>query len=171
MKIGKIAFSIFLTISMVACSPKGDNASTVKENEVSAQEFAENQPLESGQYRAVNYDITGANPRKGRFDGRVMFSLSPEQSGIYVYENGNRAKIDYKLVLKTPFEKGDSGVYKATDVNDLPVVVAPDSIGYQLSFEKNKNVVRIGIDSVPMHTGSPLEMMERISAQIKKNSK
>ena len=88
---------------------------------------------------------------------------------MYVFENGNRAKIDYKIVLKQPFEKGDSGVFRTVDVNDLPVTISADSTLYTLSFEKNKHQVNISFEQEPMNTGTALEIMERISAQIQKN--
>ena len=91
-----------LFLAMVSCGGnKQASESTVKA--VDDDTFYATQPVKSGQYRAVSYDIVGDNTRKGKFDGRVLISLSPEQSGMYVFENGNRAKIDYKLVLKKPF--------------------------------------------------------------------
>lgn len=130
--------------------------------------FAATQPMESGLYDASYYDIQGTNARKGHFDGRVFVSLSPEQSAFYVFENGNRAKIDYKVVLKKPFEKGDSGVYSTVDVKDLPVTLVPDSIGYVLNFEKPNVKVAISIDKNPRSTWSPLETLEKMNEQIKK---
>lgn len=169
MRIRKFIFGAMIALALGACSPKGGSEKPADEETSAA--FVESQPIESGQYRAVSYDIEGANARKGRFDGRLLVSLSPEQSGMYVYENGNRAKIDYKLVLKSPFEKGDSGIYKAIDVNDLPVTISTDSTIYTLGFMKNNHNVKIAFESAPMTTGTPLEMMERISSMIKKNSK
>lgn len=155
-----------LFLAMVSCGGnKQASESTVKA--VDDDTFYATQPVKSGQYRAVSYDIVGDNTRKGKFDGRVLISLSPEQSGMYVFENGNRAKIDYKLVLKKPFEKGDSGRYTTVDVNDLPVTITTDSL-YVLSFEKGKNKISIDFDPTPMNTGSALEIMEKISAQIQK---
>lgn len=153
---------MFAACSGGAKEQKGETA-------VDDEAFYATQPVKSGQYRAVRYDIAGEKARKGAFDGRVLISLSPEQSGMYVFENGNRAKIDYKIVLKEPFAKGDSGVFRAIDVNDLPVTISPDSTLYILSFEKNKHQVSISFEQEPMKTGSALEIMERISAQIQKN--
>ncbi|MDE6794877.1 MAG: hypothetical protein K2J63_06180, partial [Muribaculaceae bacterium] len=72
-----------------------------------------------------------------------------------------------------PFEKGDSGIYKTLDVNDLPVTISSDSIGYVLSFEKNsgdkQSQIKIGFEKDPMSTGSALEMMERITTALQKN--
>lgn len=158
------------TAMFFACSAcSGGNKESKEETQVDEVAFISTQPLESGQYRALSYDITGENARKGKFDGRILISLSPDQSGMYVFENGNRAKIDYKLVLKKPFEKGDSGRYATVDVNDLPVVISPDSLNYILSFEKGKHKINIEFEKAPMSTGTALEIMERISAQLQKN--
>ncbi len=155
-------------IMLAACGGGAKEGATEKAVDDAA--FYATQPVVSGQYRATNYDITGTNPRKGKFDGRLLISLSPsEQSGMYVYENGNRTKIDYKIVLKAPFEKGDSGVYKTVDVNDLPVTISADSAGYVLAFQKSNADVKIGFESEPMSTGSAVEVMEKISSTIQKN--
>ncbi len=77
--------------------------------------FYATQPVRSGIYRAVDFDIAGGKEgRKGHFDGRVMMALSPEQSGMYIYENGNRVKLDYSIMLSAPFAKTDS-VYSTTE--------------------------------------------------------
>lgn len=159
-----------LTLAMASC---GGNkaASDNEEKKVDDAAFYATQPVASGQYRAVSYDITGDSGRKGKFDGRIIMALSPEQSGLYVYENGNRAKIEYKVVLQKPFEKGDSGIYRTVDLNGLPVTVSTDSTIYTLNFEKNKNKVSIGFESEPMSTGTALEMMERMAKQIQENKK
>jgi len=167
MKFYSLITSALLSLMFIACS--GGTKEQKSETPVDDEVFYATQPVTSGQYRAVRYDIAGDRARKGMFDGRVLLSLSPEQSGMYVFENGNRAKIDYKVVLKHPFEKGDSGVFRAVDVNGLPVTISTDSTVYTLSFEKNGHKVNISFESEPMNTGSALEIMERISAQIQKN--
>lgn len=169
MKLKAIFTTLMMSAMLFACGSSSKQESTEAAQEADMAEFQKSQPIESGQYRAFSYDITGKNARKGKYDGRVMFYLSPEQSGFYVYENGNRAKIDYKVVLKAPFEKGDSGIYKTVDVKDLPVTLTPDSTNYILSFEKNDTKIAIGFEQAPMSTATPLEMMEKIAAQIQKN--
>lgn len=169
----KFAFLPISLLLIAAASCGGNTASKDKDASAEATEQTKQampeQPLESGQYRAVSYDITGKNIRKGKFDGRVLLYVSPESSGFYVFENGNRAKIDYKVLLKAPFEKADSGRYTAVDLKDLPVTLTPDSVDWVLSFEKGENKVNITIESAPMNTGTPVEIMERIAAQIQKN--
>ena len=166
MKAYSFITAALLSLFMIACSGSGKEQKS--DTPVDDEAFYATQPVQSGQYRAVRYDITGDNARKGMFDGRILIALSPAQSGMYVFENGNRAKIDYKIVLKQPFEKGDSGVYRTVDVNDLPVTITTDSL-YVLSFEKNKHQVNISFEPEPMNTGSALEILERIGAQLQKN--
>lgn len=165
----KMIFAMAAFFLTLASCGGNKAAGEAQEKAVDDDAFYATQPVPSGVYGADSYDIQGEGARKGKFDGRVIIALSPENSGMYVYENGNRAKIDYKLVLKAPFEKGDSGLYKAVDVNDLPVTIATDSTVYILSFEKNKRQIKIGFDPKPTSTGTALQMLERISTQIQKN--
>lgn len=168
MKVTSMIASAVFAMVLMGCS--GGNGGAKTENEaVNAEEFAATQPIESGQYRAVSYDVVGPNERKGPFDGRVMVSLAPEQSALYVYENGNRAKIEAKIILQKPFEKGDSGIYRSVDVNNLPVTITPDSTEFILSYEKGKNLYNIGVEKTPMSTASAVEMIEKIADTLKKN--
>ena len=154
-------------VSSCASKSAGTAESATQTAEADAS-FIDSQPLESGLYDADYYDITGTNARRGHFDGRVYLSLSPEISAFYVFENGNRTKIDYLVSLKAPFERGDSGVYRTTDVKGLPVTLSTDSTTYMLSFEKNGSDVTIGINPKPRHTGTPLEILEKINEMKKK---
>lgn len=169
MRISSILCAGAVVMMMASCGAtkeKGsDSAASVTETAV-----MEPQPVESGLYNAATYDITGDEARKGRFDGRIYFTLSPEQSAFYVYENGNRTKIDYKVVLERPFEKGDSGIYSTTDVKGLDVRLRTDSV-YVLEFTKNDDQVKIGFDPAPKFTGTPLEILEKMNEQIQKNKK
>ncbi len=162
-------FSIFsMLLLLAACG--GNTKENAESAPVDDDAFYSTQPVHSGLYNAVSYDITGgSNPRKGKFDGRLFITLSPETSALYVFENGNRTKIDYKVVLEKPFEKGDSGVYRTVDVNGLPVTIAPNSLDYILSFEKNKAKVEIGFESKPKSTGTAFEILERMNEAIQKN--
>lgn len=168
-------FAAAAFVAVMASCGGGSKESAKADKAVDDEAFYATQPVVSGQYRAFSYDITGGtNPRKGKYDGRLIVSLSPsEPSGMYVYENGNRAKIDYKIVLSAPFEKGDSGVYKTVDAHNLPVTISSDSLGYVLQFEKKsgdtQSQIKIGFEKDPMSTGSALEMMEKMSAAIQKN--
>ncbi len=163
-------FILMATSLMMLASCGGGAAKQEEKAEVAEAEaqFEASQPLECGQYRAVSYDIEGAGARKGKFDGRLLVSLSPSVNCLYVFENGNRAKINYKVVLARPFEKNDTA-YVSVDSKDLPVVLAKDSIDWKLSFTKGESKVKIGFESAPMFTATPVEMMEKISAAIEKN--
>lgn len=153
---------ICLASVSVSCSSKGNSDAT--KIEVENTEMA-TQPVECGQYLASNYEIQGKDARKGAFDGRVIFSISgDQQSAIYVYENGNRAKIDYMILLDHPFEMGDSGVYRTNDTKGLPVTIATDSINYVLGFSKAEQEVKISFEKSPKSTGSALDMLEKINS-------
>ena len=161
-----VAFTIG---AMASCSgskqEKGDDSSA------SVTAIAD-QPLESGQYNASYYDIMGENSRKGSFDGRVMVAISEDQSALYVYENGNRAKIDYTIVLERPFEKNDSGLYRSEErrvgKECRSVTINTDSTYNVLSFYKKDSQVKINFDKEAASTADAMTMMQRISEQKNK---
>lgn len=163
---------ITLCLSAVAgiCIISGCNSAGNKSGEDSAQTISimEEQPLVSGQYEASEYDIKGENARSGMFDGRVLVALSDEQSAIYVYENGNRTKIDYSIVLERPFEKGDSGKYTTTDKKGNPIVLKADSVSNMLDFDRNGAHISIRFNKEPKSTGTAMEMLERMNEQLNK---
>ena len=162
----KLSLLLFATL-LFSCGGNKSNQDSAKEV-INEAAFYETQPVPSGLYEAESYDITGTNARKGKFDGRVYFALSPDANALYVFENGNRTKIDMLVNLKKPFEKGDSGVYITTDVKDLPVTVTPDSAVYYLNFQKGSENVKIGFNPKPRHTGTATEIMEKMAAQKNK---
>lgn len=159
------SFIIFLLASCGAKTANNEEAALVDD-----EAFYETQPVHSGLYEADYYDITGTNARKGRFDGRVYISLSPSQSALYVFENGNRTKIDYIVNLQKPFEKGDSGIYYSTDTKDRPVKIYTDSTMYRLDFQRTGEDLKITFNPKPKHVGSALDIMERMAAQKNKNN-
>lgn len=159
--IGMIAASMFAW-SCGSNSGKTENADSV-ESQIPVQ------PVESGHYSASYYDISGTNARKGKFDGRMYVALGKDQSAIYVYENGNRAKIDYMILLEKPFEKNDSGFYKTADSKGAPVIMYTDSATYKLTFEKGESNVTIDFDRNPLSTSSAFEIIEKINEQKSKN--
>lgn len=141
-KLSKIAAPAIMFSAMLllgSCSGKSEN----KTEEISEEEFYATQPVVSGQYDADYYNISGENARKGPFDGKILIALEPDNSGIYVYENGNRAKIDYRLMLGKPFEKGADGNFSSVDKNGGAVTVATDSTVYTLSFKSKGDDVKI----------------------------
>lgn len=157
-----------LPLFLMACGGSGNSSSQDTAKAVDDDAFYATQPIHSGLYDAETYDITGKSDRKGHFDGRIYFSLSPEMSAFYVFENGNRTKIDYTVTLKHPFEIGDSGIYRTIDAKDLPVSITPDSALYYLSFQRSGEDVKIGFSPKPRHVGNALEILERMAAQKKK---
>lgn len=159
----------FLAVMLLFAACGGGNKEKASSAPVDDDAFYATQPVHSGLYDATSYDIEGTNARKGKFDGRVFFTLSPEASAIYVYENGNRTKIDYKVVLQKPFEKGDSSIYRTVDVKGNAVTVTPDSVGMMLRFEKPGVKVAIGFDKNPRNTWNALETLEKMNEQIQKN--
>ena len=159
----------FIIISAMFYSCGGSGTTKNEESaKVDDDAFYSTQPVHSGLYDADYYDITGTNPRKGHFDGRIYLSLSPEMSAFYVYENGNRTKIDYTVNLKKPFERNDSGVYCTTDSKDRPVTINTDSTTYFLDFQRGTENIKIGFNPKPRHTGTALEILEKMAAQKKK---
>ncbi|MBD5358525.1 MAG: hypothetical protein HDR88_16320 [Bacteroides sp.] len=178
MKITKL-FGAFAMMMFMATSCGGNaskesaNDSVAEENEaVENDAFYATQPVHSGTYIANNYDITGEGnkARKGRYDGRIIFTLTPKStSAFYVYENGNRTKISYKVILKKPFEKGDSGIYRTVDANDLPVTINTDSTEYYLTFQKKDEKIKIGFDSKPKTSTNAFEALEDMNKALQKD--
>lgn len=154
-----------LAFLMASC---GGNASKEKEAEAAAaEEFAAAQPVESGIYDAVYFNIKGSDPRKGNFDGRVIYALSPENNAVMVYENGNRTKIKNVLVLTEGFQKGDS-TYTATDKLGNPVVVANDSTNMVITYIASGDTVAITFAPQPRNAYTPLEALAKIQEEASK---
>lgn len=163
-----MSLTLMAIVSLVAFNSCGGNTNKGEEKNVKLDDaaFYATQPVHSGLYDADYYDITGNNPRKGHFDGRIYFSLSPETSAVYVFENGNRTKIEHVVVLEKPFEKGDSGIYTSVDMkNNLPVTVNTDSTSYILSFQTPRDQYNITFSPKARHEGSAVEILEKINAQ------
>lgn len=167
----KIGMSFMLVLGIMTFNSCGSKTSgSDKETaSVSQEEFNASQPVQSGLYDADYYDIVGKNPRRGKFDGRIYFALqpSPDLSAINVFENGNRTKIDYTIVLQKPFEKNDSGVYVTVDKKDNPVCVVADSV-YSLKFIHFNDTVQINFNPKARHTGTAVEILEKINERTRK---
>ncbi len=147
----------------------GGNANKEKEAqaESSDEAFYAEQPVESGIYDATYFDIKGKDPRKGQFDGRVIYSLSPDQSAIFVYENGNRTKIKHILMLDKGFQKEDS-IYIATDKTGIPVTVGNDSTDMYLNYVANSDTVTITFNPKARNTYTPIEALAKIKEEASK---
>ena len=165
-----VSFAFIMLLSVSVFNSCGGNTNKAQEEEANVEDdaFYATQPIHSGFYDADWYDITGRNARKGRFDGRIYFALSPKMSGLYVFENGNRTKIDYVLGLKEPFKKGADGVYSTLDNKDKPVTINTDSTTYFLTFLHSNDTIQIGFNPKPRHIGTALEMLEKMNAQKSK---
>lgn len=164
MKYTKFLSASALVLAMAACGGNSQKAS----EETAAEEagFYENQPLESGMYDASYFDIKGKDSRKGAFDGRVIVSVSPEQSAIFVYENGNRTKIKHLLMLDAPLEKADSLYTSAS--KGLPVTLASDSTDYKVNYISNSDTVTITFSQKARSAYQPLEALQKIQEEASK---
>lgn len=155
-----------LAFIMASCS--GNSAKNQEAEAQAANEtFLAEQPVESGVYDATYFDIKGKESRKGQFDGRVIYSLSPDQNAIFVYENGNRTKIKHILMLDKPFQKQDS-VYVAVDKTGIPVTVGNDSTNMVIDYIANGDTVTITFNPKPRNTYTALEALEKIKEQASK---
>lgn len=155
-----------LAFVMASCGGNSDKAQGADAQEAE-EAFQANQPVESGVYDASYFDIKGKDTRKGQFDGRVIFSLSPEQSALMVFENGNRTKIRHLLMLDKPFQKEDS-VYVSIDKTGIPVTVGNDSTDMYVNYVASGDTVTITFAPKPRNVYSPLEALEKIKDQASK---
>ena len=155
-----------LAFMMASC---GGNTAKEKEAEAESENvaFLASQPAESGIYDATYFNIKGKDARKGQFDGRVIYSLSPEQSAVFVYENGNRTKIKYLLMLEKPFEKNDS-IFTAVDAKGNPVTVGNDSTNMYVTYIANNDTVTITYNPNARNTYTSLEALSKIKEASEK---
>ncbi len=164
MKLLKLFALAGVAFALSACGGSKEKAG----DSVPAEDtFAEAQPVESGVYEATYFNIKGKDARKGSFDGRVIFSMSPESPAFLVFENGNRTKIKHLVMLNDGFEKADS-LYTATAKNGTPVTLTPDSTIYNLSFINNSDTVTITLDQKVKTVYTPLEALTKIKEEAGK---
>lgn len=152
--------AVAIVFSLSSCS--GSTSKSAEAAETDDDAFYATQPVHSGLYDASYYDIVGPNARRGKFDGRIYFSLSPKTSGINVFENGNRTKIDYIVGLEKPFVKNDN-VYATVDMKGKPVTVNTDSANYVLTFIHFNDTVSIGFSPKARHIGSAIDILEKMN--------
>ena len=154
-------FGLFgMALAMASCSGSG-NKEQADSVAAETDTFAEEQPVECGVYDATYFEIKGKDARKGQFDGRVIYSLSPEQSAFFVFENGNRTKIKHLVMLETAFAKGDS-TYTATDKQGVPVVLSSDSVNHFVNYVLNGDTVTITFNQKARNAYTAIEAMQRI---------
>lgn len=164
MKAIKILCLSGLIFALTSCG--GNKQSAADEAASKEEAFFAEQPLESGIYDATYFDIKGKNERKGQFDGRVIVSVSPDQSALFVYENGNRTKIKHILMLDSALEKNDS-VFTSTS-KGLPVTLKADSATYVVNYVVYGDSVAITFNQTPRSTYQPLEALKKIQEEASK---
>lgn len=153
-----------LMLALASCG--GNKQQAAEEAAANSDAFYASQPIESGIYDAYYFDIKGKDSRKGQFDGRVIASISPEQSALFVYENGNRTKIKHLMMLESPFENADS-IYTATSKGN-PVSLATDSANYIVTYVANNDTVSITFSQKARSTYTPIEALEKIQQEAAK---
>lgn len=153
-----------LLLSMAACG--GNDKKAAEAEAAEENDFYATQPMASGIYDATYFDIKGKDARKGQFDGRVIASISPEQSAIFVYENGNRTKIKHLVMLDEAFAQNDS-VYTAASKSQ-PVTLSTDSANYVINYIANNDTVNITFNQQPRSTYEPLEALQKIQEESKR---
>lgn len=136
-----------------------------KAGEENASQFAGEQPAESGEYRAVSFQYVDSAMTRMPFDGRIIFALEPGNSGIYVYENGNRTHFTGRVVLKTEFVKTDS-VYTATDTKDREVKVIVGAEIDTLVFPKGGKDVKVAFERKPVSAMPASDAWKRITDKL-----
>ena len=151
-----------VAVMMASC---GGNKNENKAEDNSA--FAENQPVACGEYRAVSFQKVEAESKRMPFDGRIIFALDPDNSGIYVYENGNRTHFKASVSLTAPFEKQDS-VYVATDAKQQKVEVISGAELDTLVIVKDNAPVKIAFERKAVSTMRATDAWQRISTLLSK---
>lgn len=148
-------------LAMVAFASCGGEKKATAEVADNA-EFEAEQPMVSGEYRAVSFQYDEPDSKKMPFDGRLLVSLAPENSVMYVYENGNRTHFKAIEVLSKPFAKTDS-TYTAINSKDKPVIVKPGTEADTLIIVKEDKTVKVAFERTPMKEMSAIDAMNRIS--------
>lgn len=124
--------------------------------------FEAEQPMVSGEYRAVSFQYDEPDGKKVPFDGRLLVSLDPKNSAVYVYENGNHTHFKALEVLSKPFAKTDS-TYTAANGKDKPVIVKRGAEVDTLIIVKGDKTVKVAFERAPMSEMSAIDAMTRIS--------
>lgn len=149
---------------MTAC---GGNKTAESESQ-NAEEFAASQPLPSGEYRAVSFQDTATNAVRERFDGRVLLALDPDNSGIYIYENGNRTHFKASVSLAEAFTASDTiFVAKDKDQRDIMYWKGQEDVDTLLIY-RGGAPVKVSIERKAITEMPAADVWTRISAQISK---
>lgn len=152
-------------VAMLAAACGGNKSESAASD--NAAEFAASQPLASGEYRAVSFQDTAADAVRTRFDGRILLALDPDNSGIYIYENGNRTHFKASVPLTAPFTRDDS-IFVAKDKENREIKFwKGDGVDTLLVYRAGKPV-EVAFESKPMSQLTPAEVWTRISTQLAK---
>lgn len=150
-------------VAFASCGGEKKGEAEVADN----AEFAAEQPLASGEYRAVSFQYEEPDSKKMPFDGRMLVSLDSENSIIYVYENGNRTHFKAMEVLSKSFTQADS-THVATDSKENPVIVKPGAEVDTLIIVKDSKPVKVAFERTPMKEMTAIDAMTRISTLVSK---
>lgn len=165
MRVLKFMGIVGVIFAMSSCG--GNKQESADSAAVAEETTAVDLPLASGVHDAVYFNIKGKEARKGQFDGRVIYSMNPEQTAILVYENGNRTKIKHVIMLSAPFAESDS-TFTSTDAKGNPVVLGKDSANFYLNYVAKSDTVTITHNQAPRNTYSDMEALEKISEEANK---
>ena len=165
MKKKSIIFGLALAGAMIVASCGGNKKAEDTGN--ADAEFEVAQPVASGEYRAVSFQYDEPESSRMPFDGRILFALDKENSGIYVYENGNRTHFKAVISLPAPFSKTDS-IYTATDSKDRQVAFIPGAEVDTLVITKENKPVKIAFERKPVSEMTATEAMTRITTLLSK---
>lgn len=152
------AFALMLT----SC---GGNKTEDKSEDAAA--FAATQPLPSGEYRAVSFQDTAASAVRERFDGRVLLALDPDNSGIYIYENGNRTHFKASVSLTEAFSQVDT-IYVAKDKDSRDIKYWKGTEADTLLVYRAGAPVKVAFERKAISEMTPADVWSRISAQLSK---
>lgn len=154
------------TLSMTAASCSSGSKSESADSSAQAETaFTSEQPLASGEYRADSFQY--ADGKREPFDGRLIMASKPGNSGIYIYENGNRTNFTARLLLGKDFEKSDT-VYVAQDMKGKTVEIWKGAVSDTIRFEKGGKSVKVAFEGTPMKTYTPDEAWTSISNRLEK---
>lgn len=158
-----LGLALFGAIVMASCGGSKKTEEAPADN----ADFAASQPVASGEYRALSFEYEEPDAKRMPFDGRIIFSLDPANSGIYVYENGNRTHFKAVAVLSQPFAKADS-VYTATDSKEKTVIVKQGAENDTLIIVKDDKPVKVAFERKALSEMSAIDAMTRISNMLSK---
>lgn len=162
----KKVFMMIIAIGSLMLSSCGGTDKSNGNKGADSTLFAESQPLNSGEYRALSFQYAD-EAQRNNFDGRILVALSQDASGIYIYENGNRTKFSARLSLASPFAKEDT-IYVAKDNKGNKIELVPGADADTLSFIKGSKGVKVAFERKAMSEMTTEEAWKRITEKLEK---